>query len=88
MHSLISIVGVVLLGKENYPEWSRKINTLIFSEFRKGVCVGEGDNEHINPALDKEITIFETNNKNASALIVEFVNEEVCQHYFIIFKWF
>ena len=31
MHSLASIVGVVLSGKENYIEWSRNIkHTLIF----------------------------------------------------------
>lgn len=50
MHSLISKVGVVLFGKENYPEWLWNIkHTLIFNELRKGVCVGEGDNELTNP---------------------------------------
>jgi len=44
MHSLISIVGVVLTGKENYPEQSWKIkHTLIFNELWKGVCVGDRD---------------------------------------------
>lgn len=58
MHSLISIVGVVLTGKENYLEWPRKIkHTLIFNELWKGVCVGEGDKEPENPTLDKEFTI-------------------------------
>jgi hypothetical protein len=33
MHSLISIVGMVLTDKENYREWYRKIkSTLIFNE--------------------------------------------------------
>lgn len=44
MLSIISIVEVVLNGKENYPEWSWKIqHNLIFNELWKGVCVGEGD---------------------------------------------
>jgi hypothetical protein len=30
MHSLISIVGVVLFGQENYQEWFRKIKKLLF----------------------------------------------------------
>jgi hypothetical protein len=39
MHSLISIVGVVLIGKENYREWYWKIkSTLIFNELWKGIC--------------------------------------------------
>jgi hypothetical protein len=33
MHSLISIIGLVLSGKENYREWYRKIkSTLIFND--------------------------------------------------------
>jgi hypothetical protein len=39
MHSLISIVNVVLSGKENYWEWYRKIKTtLIFNDPWNGVC--------------------------------------------------
>jgi hypothetical protein len=39
MHSLISIVGVVLTDKENYREWYRKIkSTLIFNDLWKGIC--------------------------------------------------
>jgi hypothetical protein len=39
MHSLISIVGVVLIDKENYQEWYRKIkSTLIFNDLWKGIC--------------------------------------------------
>jgi hypothetical protein len=39
MHSLISIVDVVLTGKENYREWYRKIkSTLIFNDLWKGIC--------------------------------------------------
>jgi hypothetical protein len=39
MHSLISIVGVVLARKENYREWYRKIeSTLIFNNLWKDIC--------------------------------------------------
>ena len=63
MHSLISIVGVILSAKENYPEWSQKIkHTLIFNEFWRGICEGEGDNASTNPTSDKEITIWENKN--------------------------
>jgi hypothetical protein len=45
MHSLVSIVGVVLLGKENYHQWFRKIkHTLIFSDLWDGIC----ENTHKN----------------------------------------
>lgn len=30
MHSIKSIVGIVLTSKENYPEWLQKSNTLSF----------------------------------------------------------
>ena len=46
MHSIISMIGIVLTGKENYPDWSRMVqHTLIFNELWKGVCVGEGDSD-------------------------------------------
>jgi hypothetical protein len=39
MHSLISIVCVVLTGKEYYREWYRNIKiTLIFNELWKRIC--------------------------------------------------
>ena len=39
MNSLISIVGVILSGKENYQEWFRKVkNTLIFNDMWDGIC--------------------------------------------------
>jgi Lhr-like helicase len=38
MHSLISIVGMVLTNKENYREWYRKIKrTLIYNYLWKGI---------------------------------------------------
>ena len=43
MNSLISIVGVILSGKENYQEWFHKVkNTLIFNDMWDGIC--ENDN--------------------------------------------
>jgi len=81
MRSLISIIGVVLSRKVNYPESSRKIKyTLIFTEFWKGVCAGEGENEPIKPTLDKEISIWENKNSKSYTLIAAFVNEEVSRH--------
>ena len=81
MHSIISMVGIVLTGKENYPEWSRMIkHTLIFNELWKGVCVGEGDNDPVQPTSDKELVIWENKNSKAYALIATSVNEEVSRH--------
>ena len=81
MHSLISIVRVVLTSKENYPEWSRKTkHNLIFNELWKGVCVGEGDNEPEKPTSDKEFAIWENKNSKAYALIAASINEEVSYH--------
>eukprot|EP00253_Pinus_taeda_P006349 PITA_06349 len=81
MHSIISIVGVVLTGKENYLEWSRKIqHTLIFNELWKGVCVGDGDKEPEQPTSDKEFTIWENKNSKAYALIAASISEEVSRH--------
>ena len=81
MHSLISIVGVVLTGKENYPKWSWNIkHTLICNELWKGVCVGEGDNEPAKPTLDKEFDIWENKNNKVCALIAAYVNEEAGCH--------
>eukprot|EP00253_Pinus_taeda_P021152 PITA_21152 len=81
MHSIISIVGIVLTGKENYPEWSRKIqHTLIFNELWKGVCIGEGDEAPVQPTSDKELAIWENKNNKTYALIATSVSEEVSRH--------
>jgi len=46
MHSLISIVNVVLTDKENYREWYRKIkSTLIFNDMWIGICEAKVVNE-------------------------------------------
>eukprot|EP00253_Pinus_taeda_P027870 PITA_27870 len=75
------MVGIVLTGKENYPEWSQMIkHTLIFNELWKGVCVKDGDNEPVQPTSDKELVIWENKNSKAYALIVVSVNEEVSHH--------
>ena len=78
MHSFISIVGVVLSGKDNYPEYSQKIkHTLIFNELWRGICEGEGDHPPTKPTSYKEIAIWEN---KAYALIAASVNEEVSRH--------
>eukprot|EP00253_Pinus_taeda_P034097 PITA_34097 len=81
MHSIISIVGIVLTGKENYPNWSRMIQyALIFNELWKGVCVGEGDSDPKKPTSDKELAIWENKNSKAYTLIVASVNKDVSRH--------
>eukprot|EP00253_Pinus_taeda_P022521 PITA_22521 len=81
MHSLISIVRVVLTGKENHLEWSQKIkHTLIFNELWKGVCVGDRDKEPEQPTSNKEFAIWENKNNKAYVLIATSVNEEVSHH--------
>ena len=81
MHSIISMVGIVLTGKENYLEWSRMIKrTLIFNELWNGVCVGEGDDDPVQPTSEKELIIWENKNNKAYALITASVNEEVSCH--------
>jgi len=81
MNSLISIVGVVLIGKENYPEWSWKIkHTVIFNELLNGVCEGEGDNAPEKPTLDKELAIWENKNNKDYSLISLSINKEVSFH--------
>jgi len=81
IHSIISMVGIVLTGKENYPEWSRMIkHTLIFNELWKGVCVGEGENDRVQPTYDKELIIWGNKNNKAYALIATYVNEELSHH--------
>jgi len=54
MHSLISIVGVVLTGKENHREWYRKIkSTLIFNDLWKGICE-EKEVPHSNKTIEED----------------------------------
>ena len=77
------MVGIVLISKENYPEWSQMIkHTLIFNELWKGVCVGDEDNEPVQPTSDKELVIWESKNNKYYALITTSINEEVSHHIF------
>jgi len=70
MHSIISIVGIVLAGKENYFEWSWMIkHTLIFNELWKEVCIGDRDKQPEQPTLDTELAIWENKNSKAYALV-------------------
>lgn len=74
-------MGIVLTGKENYPEWSRMIkHTLIFNELWKEVCVGDGDKGSKQPTSDKEFAIWENKNNKAYALIAVAISEEVSHH--------
>lgn len=78
MYSLISIVGVVLSGKENYHEWSIKIKyTLIFNELWKEECEGVHVNPLEKPTSSKELAIWENKINKAYALIAMLINEEV-----------
>ena len=75
------MVGIVLIGKENYPKWSWMIkHTLIFNELWKGVCVGDGDNEPVQPTSNKELVIWEKKNNKDYPLITTSVNEDVSCH--------
>jgi hypothetical protein len=81
MHSLIAIVGVVLNGKENFPEWSRNIkHTLIFNDLWDGICEGEDDSGPTKPTTDKELAIWKNKDKKAYSLIVARVSKEASCH--------
>jgi hypothetical protein len=78
MHSLISIVGVVLFEQENYQEWFRKIkNTLIFNDLWEEICEGKDDNEPEQPTDARQLAIWKSKYKKAHALIYASVIEEV-----------
>jgi hypothetical protein len=81
MHSLISIVGVVLSEQENYQEWFRKIkSTLIFNDLWEEICEGKDDNELEQPIDAKQLAIWKSKDKKAHALIFASVTEEVSRH--------
>jgi len=74
MHSLVSIVGVVLSRKENYLEWSSKIeNTLIFNDIWD--VIHDGDTKPIKSRTNKEISIWTNKDKKIYALITTSVSE-------------
>lgn len=75
MHSLVSIFGVVLSGKDNYLERSRKSeHTLIFNDLCNGIC--DDDTKPPEPTIDKELAIWMTKDKKMFALIVAFISEK------------
>jgi len=81
MHSLLSIVGVVLFGQENYQEWFRKIkNTLIFNDLWEEICEGKDDNDLEKPTDARQLAIWKSKDKKAHALIYASVTEEVSRH--------
>jgi hypothetical protein len=81
MHSLVSIVGVVLSGQENYQEWFRKIkNTLIFNDLWEEICEGNDDNDPEQPTDARQLVIWKSKDKKAHALISSSVTEEVSRH--------
>lgn len=93
MHSFISIVGVVLNGKENYREWYRKIkSTMIFNNFWKDICDATPTNEKDEleaqlkisrltiPTINKECAIWKEKDHKAYALIAATISEEVSRH--------
>lgn len=81
MHSLISIVGVVLTGKEKYKELSRNIrHNLIFNDLWNGASEGKDDNTPTKPTSDKEQAIWKNKDTKAYALIATFLSEEVSHH--------
>ncbi|XP_057866584.1 uncharacterized protein LOC131074052 [Cryptomeria japonica] len=82
MHSLISIVGIALSGKENYHESFRKVkNTLIFDNMWDDVCESKGDSEAPKQPTDaKELIFWKSKDKKAYALIAASVSEEVSRN--------
>jgi hypothetical protein len=81
MHSLISIVRVVLTDKENYLEWSKKIkHTLIFNDLWNDICEGEVDGRSTIPTTNKELAIWNKKYKKAYVVIVATTSEEVSCH--------
>lgn len=56
MHSLFSIVGMVLSGKEKYPDWLRNIeHTYILNDLWDDIC--DGDTSPSKPTIDEELAI-------------------------------
>jgi hypothetical protein len=81
MHFLISIIDVVLSGKLNYPEQSKKIkHTLIFSNLWDGICKGEDDIGPIKPIENKECSIWNNKYNKSYSLIVVMLSEDVRCH--------
>ena len=95
MNSLISIVGVIFSGKENYQEWFRKVkNTLIFNDTWDEICENENfeDKKDVDaidevdksvpvpPTNAKELALWKSKDMKAYALIIASISEEVSRH--------
>ena len=68
MNYLISIVGVILCGKENYHEWFSKVkNTLIFTHMWDGICENKNFEDkkygEVIDEVDKSAPVPPTNTK-------------------------
>ena len=78
---MVSIVGVVLTGKDNYSEWLRKIKHIfIFNDLWVGICEGEGDVAPEELTLGKELAKWKSKEKKAYVLIASTVTKEVSLH--------
>lgn len=76
MHSLISIVGIVVTRENNQKEWEKMIrNTLIYNDLWKGICEEEDDNTPNKPTLHKELAIWENTDTKYYDLIVTSISE-------------
>jgi len=81
MNSLVSLIGIVLSGKENYWEWLRKVkNTLIFNDLWDGIYGGKEGNSPDQPDDEKHLAIWKSKDKKAYALISTSVSEEVSRY--------
>lgn len=82
MTSIVSIIGVVLNGKEHHQEWFRKLKSaLVFIDFWE-VCQGNKDSDGKEiatelPDNEKQCEIWETKDNMAYALIIASMTEEV-----------
>lgn len=76
MYSLMSIISIVLYGKDNWYEWHRKLkHTQIFNNLWTGVC--DGDTALTQPKYAKKLAIWNMKNYKAYALISISITEEV-----------
>ena len=68
MHSLVNIIGVVLIEQTNWSKWYKKIkHTLIFNDFWDNVC--DGKIAPTKPIDAKELVVWNMKNYKVYALI-------------------
>ena len=81
MHYLFFIVCVVLIGKDNYLEWLRRIkHTFIFNNLWDGICEGDNGGEPTEPTTNEYIAMCKGEDKKSYAFIVATISEEVSHH--------